>query len=212
MNRVQTETQSIREILFKILGETIAKTYFSYYGIFQDGSMFGLYKDGKFYLKLATQDIHEITTYADIQQLQDPNIVQSQRYYYLPNHILDHIEDHAYWFENSIKNIKFYKNISYYNRKQQIRFLPNMSFTFERMLRKIGIYTIDDLVNKGEIATFVELIKIGIDATQITLFKLYGAINHQLIYTIPTSKKIALLEEADEALYAAGLRRRFKLK
>lgn len=212
MNRIQSETQAIREILFKILGDTTAKTYFSYYGIFKDGSMFGLYKDGKFYLKFATQDIHSIAATSGITQLKDPNIVQAQRYYHLPDHILHRIQHYSAWFQNSIKNILFNKHVSYYCKKQQIRFLPNMSFSFERILRKIQVHTIEDLTNKGEISIFVELIKMGIEANQNTLFKLHGAINHQLIYTIPHHKKLALLKEADEALYAAGLRRRFNLK
>ncbi|MDO4697957.1 MAG: TfoX/Sxy family protein [Pasteurellaceae bacterium] len=212
MNKIYSETQTVRDILSHVIGETRAKTYFSYYGIFKDDLMFGLYKDGKFYLKVALEDVSKIAKHHDVIPLVDPAIVQSRRYYYLPDHILSNIKQYHHWFDNSVKEVKENKQTSYYNKKHQIRFLPNMSFSFERMLRKINIRTIEQLVDKGEIATFIELVKIGIEANEVILLKLHGAINRQLVYTISQKVRIALLREADEALYAAGLRRVFQSK
>lgn len=212
MNKIQAETKLIRSVLSNVVGETRAKTYFSYYGIFKEDLMFGLYKEGKFYFKAALRDVEEITKYCDVIQLIDPIIVQSKRYYYLPEHVLNNIRQYRYWFNNALEEIKRNKHTSYYTKRQQIRFLPNMSFSFERMLRKIDVRTIEQLMDKGEIATFVELVKIGIEANESILFKLYGAINHQLVYTLTQKIKVSLLLEADEALYEAGLRRVFQSK
>lgn len=211
MSHIVRLTQQIRDLLSPVIGETTAKTYFSYYGIFKNDFMFGLYKDQKFYLKLSPQDISEALSYQGLEPLIDPNISHSDKFFLLPDSILDNLSHHLNWFENSLNEIQVNKYKSYYKRKQTIRNLPNMTFRLEKYLKRINIHSIEALIAKGEINTFVELIKIGIDANHITLFKLYGAINHQFIYTISPEIKRNLLHDANEALYAAGLRRRFQL-
>ncbi|MDO9698930.1 hypothetical protein [Glaesserella parasuis] len=44
MKYIDAKTQHIRNLLYPIIGETKAKTYFSYYGIMKDKAMFALYK------------------------------------------------------------------------------------------------------------------------------------------------------------------------
>lgn len=212
MNRIEKITQPIREILLPIVGEISAKTYFSYYGLFKNGLMFALYKEQKCYLKLAQQDIAQATAIAGVTPLSDTRISQSERYFLLPDTLLNNLQQYADWFKHSLTEIKQTKQQTYHRHKQKIRALPNMSFQFEKLLKWIDIYTIEELKAKGEIAVFVEFIKIGIEADHITLFKLYGALHKQLIYTIPPKVKLQLLQDANESLYAAGLRRRFRIK
>lgn len=212
MNRIEKITKQIREVLFPILGEITAKTYFSYYGLFKNGLMFALYKEQKCYLKLAKQDIEKAATITGVERLDDPMISQAEKYFLLPDVILNNLTEYADWFSRSLAEIKQNKQHAYYINKQKIRSLPNMSFTFEKLLKRIDIHTIEELKAKGEIDVFVEFIKIGIEADHMTLFKLYGALNHQLIYTIPPKVKLQLLQDANESLYAAGLRRRFNIK
>lgn len=210
MTRTEKETQKIRKILYPIIGETIVKTYFSYYGIFKNRLMFALYKNDNFYLKLSPEDINEALSYSGIEPLCDNKLTQIKNYYTIPNNILGNIIEYQHWIKNSLINIKQNKYQSYYQQKNKIRHLPNMNIHIERMLKKINIYTIEEVYEKGAINIFVELIKIGIDVSQMTLFKLYGAINKQIVYTLSTKTKKMLLLKADEALYQAGLRRRFK--
>lgn len=209
MNKIIHSTQQIRNLLAPVIGETKAKTYFSYYGIFKNGLMFALYKEQKFYLRLSTENIREALSYEGVEQLNDPSFSHSDKFFLIPNTILNELPQYAIWFENSLKEVQANKYQSYYKRKDTIRSLPNMTFRLEKYLKRINIRTIEALRTKGEINTFVELIKIGIEANHITLFKLYGAIHHQFIYTISPEIKRALLHDANEALYAAGLRRRF---
>ncbi|MCT8778184.1 TfoX/Sxy family protein, partial [Glaesserella parasuis] len=93
-----------------------------------------------------------------------------------------------------------------------IRTLPNMTIQLERTLKKLGINSIDELIDRGEVDIFVNLLKMGIDADQAILFRLYGAINRQYIYTISDKTKQDLLNDANHALYEAGLRKRFNVK
>lgn len=211
MSHIKNETQQIRETLLPIIGETFAKTYFSYYGIFKDNLMFALYKNGEFYLKLSPEDVLEATSINGIECLIDLKLSQTKHYYFIPNHILTQLERYQHWLKNSLANAKNNKYQPYYKKKNQIRALPNMNINFERMLKKINIFTVEEFFSAGEINIFVEFIKIGIEANEETLFKLYGAINHQLIYTLSPKTKRELLQMANDALYKAGLRRRFKI-
>ncbi|MGX3014453.1 TfoX/Sxy family DNA transformation protein, partial [Ursidibacter sp. B-7004-1] len=112
---------------------------------------------------------------------------------------------------SSLTEIQANKVSFYKKRKRQIRSLPNLNLNLERALKKVNINSVEDLIEKGEVKVFIELIKIGIDVDHTLLFKLYGAINQQFIYTLSEKTKRNLLTEADEALYEAGLRKRFHL-
>lgn len=209
MNNTEKNTQHIKDMLRPILGETTIINYFSYYGILKDELMFALYKSQKFYLKLDPKDIPSALTHQGVEYLPSAEINALHKYYVIPDDILEKISDYTSWFKNSIEYTRVQKQTSYYNRKERIRSLPNMNYQLERKLRKIQIYSIEQLFKKGEIDTFVELIKIGEDVNHITLFRLYGAIHHQLIYTLSIEIQKGLLLAADEALYAAGFRKRF---
>lgn len=210
MNHINQSTQHIRQQLFNVVGETRAKTHFhSYYGIFKDDLMFGLYKDGHFYLRVSDSDLNAVIKEQNFQPLSDPNLALSEKYFLIPPHILSDLKPLSTWFSNSLTEIQQNKNNSYYIKKNQIRNLPNMNFRIEKHLNKIKVYTVEDLIEKGEINAFVELVKLGIDVTENTLFRLHGALTNQFIYSLTDSKKQQLLTEADNALYAAGLRKRF---
>ncbi|MGX2949961.1 TfoX/Sxy family DNA transformation protein [Ursidibacter sp. B-7004-1] len=210
MNHIDKQTQAIRNLLLPIVGETKAKTYFSYYGIFRDDLMFGLYKEGRFYLKLAEKDVLNALNLG-AQSLIDPKISKTNMFYLLPDSILANLVAYTHWFTTSLTEIQMTKVSFYAQRRKKIRSLPNLNLNLERALKRINIHSVEDLIEKGEINVFIELIKIGFDPDPNLLFKLYGAINHQFIYTLSEKTKRDLLTETDEALYQAGLRKRFHL-
>ncbi|KAE9535511.1 TfoX/Sxy family DNA transformation protein [Ursidibacter arcticus] len=211
MNHINQQTLNIRTLLLPIIGETKAKTYFSYYGIFKDDLMFGLYKEGLFYLKLAEKDVSEAISLG-MKCLIDPKISKTNMFYLIPDPILHNLSTYTTWFTASLAEIQSNKVSLYKQRKRQIRSLPNLNLNLERTLKKVNINSVEDLIEKGEVKVFIELIKIGIDVDHSLLFKLYGAINHQFIYTLSEKTKRDLLTETDEALYEAGLRKRFNSK
>ncbi|QGM81587.1 TfoX/Sxy family DNA transformation protein [Otariodibacter oris] len=211
MTYIEMQTQEIRNLLLPILGQTTAKTYFSYYGIFKDCIMIGLYKEGLFYLKISEKFFSDLNQYQEITSLSDPNIKQSSKYYFMPNIILNNIEKHSDWFTDSFADIKQAKDTSYLQKRNRISSLPNMNLNLARTLKKVNVITKEDLIDKGEVCIFVDLIKLGIDVDHIILFKLYGAINNQFIYTMSTNIKLHLLKDANQALNHAGLRKRFNI-
>lgn len=212
MKYIDAKTQHIRNLLYPIIGETKAKTYFSYYGIMKDGAMFALYKDDKFYLHIPDHYLDENFP-TNFSLLLDPQYgINSKSFYLVPPDILHNLEQFSHWITDSIQDIINTKQNQYMEKKKCIRTLPNMTIQIERTLKKLGIHSIEDLMDRGEIDTFVNLLKIGIDADQALLFRLHGAINRQYIYTISDKTKQNLLNDADNALYAAGLRKRFNTK
>ncbi|MGX2948124.1 TfoX/Sxy family DNA transformation protein [Frederiksenia canicola] len=211
MTETHLTTQHLRELLFSVIGNTKVKNYFyAYNGIFKDNLMIGLYKDGKFYLRFSDLDIDTAINTHNLESLSDSNITHSEKYFLLPSPILNNLTQYSIWFTNSLAEVRLNKRNLYYTKKHQLRSLPNMTFRLEKYLNKINIYSIEQLIEKGEINAFVELVKMGMDASENTLLKLHGAITHQFIYTITDKTKSQLLSDANNALYAAGLRKRFK--
>lgn len=213
MEIINEKTKLIRDHLYPIIGETKAKTCFSYYGIFKDGNLFGLYKDNCFYLRIPEAYSTEILAQSGVTQL-DAKIfgIHSKLFYLLPQHIIDNLAQYAHWLEASLLEISTLRQSQQIEKKKFIRNLPNMNIHIERMLRKIGIHSIEQFKEYGAINAFVELLKLGIIEDDVSmLFKLYGAVQHQYIYTLTPQQKHLLLTETNTALYEAGLRNRFNI-
>lgn len=212
MSIIATETQHIRDLLHTIIGETRAKTVFSYYGIFKDNILIGLYKQKKFYLRVSRHAVQHTEWLKEMETLNDPTMgIHYKHCYHIPNDILADTIRYAHLIPEAIQELTATKKQGYLSRKKLIRTLPNLNINIERILKRLGITSSDDLLQKGELNTFVELIKMGVEADQNLLFKLYGAVHHQYIYTMTAKQKLALLKEANQALYNAGLRKRFKI-
>lgn len=213
MKYIDKQTQHIRELLYPIIGTTRAKTYFSYYGIMKDDVMFALYKNGNFYLHISKDCLAEVIQYPAITLLSDVQYgIYSKSFYRIPECITKNLSYYTHWITQSIAEITASKKLQQSKKKQFIRALPNMNIQLERMLKKLDIYSPDELIQQGEITIFIKLLKLGIDVDQMMLFRLYGAITHQYIYTLSDQEKQSLLQEANSALYEAGLRKRFKVK
>lgn len=213
MGILYKQTSAIRVQLATIIGETKVKTFFSYYAIFKNDLMFGLYKEGKFYLRIPKKRISHTFWITESLRLYDPNVgVYHKNFYEVPEKILS---DSHYYREillETLDEITAAKQLSEIKRKRLIRSLPNLNINIERTLRKLGINSIKELQEIGEANIFVEMIKRGIEANQTLLFKLYGAIHRQYIYTLTEQQKRKIMQDADQALYNNGLRKRFNIK
>lgn len=212
MKYIDTQTQFIRDQLYPIIGATSAKTYFSYYGIMKDDVMFALYKNGNFYLHISKNCLTEVMKYPQITLLSDAKYgIYSKSFYLLPEYIIKNLYHYTHWITQSIEEITISRQVQQSKKKQFIRTLPNMNIQFERMLKKLNIHSPNELIEQGEITIFIKLLQLGIDVDQTMLFRLHGAITHQYIYTLSLKEKQHLLQEANRALYEAGLRKRFKV-
>lgn len=212
--------QTIKEInkeispLFKpILGEFRVKTYFSYYAIFKHNFMIALYQNGVTYLRLSKQDCKNVTQHITTHNLCDDKIgLQSRKFYFIPHNVLTNTPQLTSLINSTLEELLSERQKIDNKRSTQIRTLPNMSLKLERILKKVGIHSVQDFIEAGYISVFVKLIMQGFDVNEDLLFKLNGALNHQYIYTFTEEQKLQLMQEADHALYALGLRKRFNTR
>lgn len=212
MKTVNEIRQEIAPVFESILGEFRIKTYFSYYAIFKHNLMIALYQNGATYLRISRNDMQSITLHPETYNLSDDKIgLQSKKFYFIPNTILTNSSQFSSLVQSTIDELQSEKQKIDNKRSTQIRTLPNMNLKLERMLKKVGIHSIQDFSETGYISTFIKLITQGFDASEDLLFKLNGALNHQYIYTFTIQQKKELLQEANEALYASGLRKKFNI-
>lgn len=212
MNSIYKSTQSSRQVLAKIVGETRVKTFFSYYAIFTRGLLFGLYKDDKLYIRLpenVSQDElpHKLERLSDFES----GIGDKHFYHISPEFLVEEMTKYTVLIDTALHEIARKKLLENIRRKKLIRSMPNLNINIERLLKKLGINSIAEFIEKGPFKVYAEMIKIGIDASPELLYKLYGAVNKQIIYTMSHDLKIEILKEADRALYDAGLRKRFNI-
>lgn len=211
MSSIYQKTRQVREVLTEIVGETRIKTFFSYYAIFNRGLMFGLYKDNKLYLRLPEKITKEDFPHTLKRLIDIEKDFGDKYFYYFPAELLPELSQYASLINTAIYEISKQKLRKTVKRKKLIRSMTNLNVNIERLLKKIGIHSIADFTAKGPFVAYAEMIKIGIDASQDLLFKLYGAINKQLIYTMSDELKLQILRDADKALYEIGLRKRFNV-
>lgn len=213
MTKIQQATQHIQDAIFPLIGEVKAKNFFSYYAIFKGELMFGLYKNDKFYLRLNPNAFQHTPWVGELTQFEGKKEgLHHKHYYYIPKEILNHPERYHHLLLETLAEVEAEKAANKLKHKTLIRSLPNLNISIERLLRKFGVYTVDDLRERGAISIFVEMIKRGMDVNKNMLFRLHCAIKQQPSYTLTEQQKRMLLEEVDQALYDAGLRKRFTQK
>lgn len=179
-------------------------------GLFKDDTMFGLYKEKCLYLRKSDQYLQEIKDTIPIHFLSDHKISrQSKIFYLVPQHIIENISSYSHWITSSISEYQRLRSKIRTENQTKIRILLNMNINIERLLARVNINTVDEFKQVGETKAFVRLIQQGFEVNQLLLFKLYGALQHKYIYMLSLEEKKRLLEQADSALYDAGLRKRF---
>lgn len=198
-------------IFTPIVGDFRIKTYFSYYGLFKNKIMFALYKEDKLYLRTAQSCLEQVQQIPNTAVLVDTSVGISTKFFYAIPKDYWHTEQLAHWINAIITEIEEKQATLAAKQKSQIRSMPNLNMNIERMLKRIGIHSVEEFIKTGDIATFIKLVQIGVDGSDQLLFRLHGAINAQNVYSFSSEKKLALLEEANTEFYKAGLRQRFRL-
>lgn len=211
MKILYKQTESIRSILARVIGETQVDNYFSYCGISKDGLMFSLYKDGKFYLRVSKRTVDEIKAVGGTPMM-DNKIINMAKYFYLiPNHIVERLDEYPKWIFEGINAAKANKDLFKVDREKYIRYLINMNFAIERLLKRIGVCTVPQFMEKGAFSMCVDLFKYGVDVSDVLLLKLYGACHRRYFQTFSREEMLSIIAQANEVLQAEGLRQRFTL-
>lgn len=213
MKKIELAQQKFSTLLSPIIGEVKVKTYFSYYGLFNyQDYLFALYKEGDFYLKVAKKHLPQIQHIEKVFQLEAADIgIHSKDFYFIPTQIVGELQTHPEWFMDLFTEIEEKQKKIVKSKTSLIRHLPNMNINLERLIKKCGVNTVEELTQRGEISIYIDLVKQGIDVNEVFIFKVYGAIKRQFIYHLTPEVKRKILIDANQALYNAGFRRRFKV-
>lgn len=209
MKKIDVATTVMKSLFEPILGKISVKTYFSYYGVFKSNIMFGLYREGDFFLRTTENTHHIIQSIQDTYNLAVNARLQTKRHYYIPDNYL-HSAEFCSLVKKVVTDLENEANLLEQNQKCFIRNQPNANMNFERLLQRQGIQDMEALRSLGEVNTFVLLLERGEDVSSSVLFRLYGVIHRKHIDLIPLSEKIRLLKEVDDVLYAKGLKQRFQ--
>lgn len=212
MPTLKQQTENIRNVLSYLIGEIEAEGYFSYCGLFKNKLMFALYKNGRFYIRASKKSEPEIISLGGIQLI-DNNVPSTAKYFYLlPEKIVAQLPEYSHWFPEAIEAARACKKAFSVERDKYIRYLVNMNVNIERMLKRVNIFTVPQFMERGAFYMCADLIKYGIDAREILLFKLYGATQNRHIETFSVHEKREILQKANQLFQELGMRQRFEIR
>lgn len=173
---------------------------FGYFGLLYEKKLFGAIYKNEIYLKsnpklfcLLDKDNINLNNF-EFLTLQQGIFNKKLNYFKIPSLIFNNkslltklfnlaIETHEQ--KTSVKN----------NSAKKIRTLPNISFSLERSLYKIGIKDADDLSNIGIFEVFYELEKINKDISKSILFHLHCALLETNSLCLKADEKEIILKQ-----------------
>lgn len=210
MERITSITEILKSHLEPLVGEIYVKTHFAYYGVFKSNLMFGMYKNGEFYLRATKSTLDTVSKLSKEKHALHKKPFKSKKHFCVSFDFLSHPGSKELLFKiiDEVQQEFFEKHLV---KHSQIRNLLNLTISTERLLARVGINSVDELRRVGEVKAFVRLIENGDDVRVSLLYRLYAALNGKLISMVTRAEKRKLLQEANDELYRIGLRRCFDL-
>lgn len=208
MKKLSSDPIDLHEVLTGFLGEVNAKHLFSGIGIYHKDNMFGICKQGGFYLrakgKLAEQ-IQKIGARRWEYVEHDSNL-KIRDYYLMPSvYLLD--EDKREIFSNMLKEslaqIEQEKMANALESAKRIRKLPSLSLKAERLLGKVGIESITQLREIGAADAYIMIKEKGLFVTSQMYWRIYAALKNKYMEMLTEDEKDKGLKEINEKLAAA---------
>lgn len=208
MNITQTNTLEIRNTLMELIGEVTAKRLFIGYGLFQKQHMFALYKSGNIYLRAKQELAKELEKLGAVSWgVYHPNEKLSVTdYYRLPQRITENPELYKSFLIQSLAQIEQEKNEDRMRKVNMIRNLANLSIRSERLLSKVGVFTVKDFRTLGAVNCYIRLLKQDLVFGLEYFWKLCAALQNRRVETLSKSEKNELLKSLNNALANAGMR------
>ena len=194
-----------------LIGCIKTKRVFSALGIFQNDQMFAIYFEGKIYLR-ATDKLAEkleklgSMRFREVVKKRTPGLAL-YHYYELPPQISNDKVMLKEVLTISSLQAQEYRDSIEESKTNRIKELINLNAKHERLLAKIGIYTVDDFRRVGAFDAYVMLKKIGIDCSLVLFLLFYAALMNVNIHRLNDDIKRICLTELSEHLYENGFRR-----
>lgn len=196
MDRKETK-QLVSDVIEYLsgLGKLTSRSMFGGYGICKNKVMFGLVSENKFYLR-ANRNLEAVfITHGMTQFIYSKRGVPVLMRYF-------HVHE-SLWNErallNALVNFSLSAAINDIEEKSKLegarlKDLPNLSISIERLLRRVGIISVGDLINVGAINSYIRVRAIKSDVSPELLFSLAGAIEGCHSAALPESIRNELLE------------------
>ncbi|WP_159564445.1 TfoX/Sxy family DNA transformation protein [Budvicia diplopodorum] len=196
MNRKETK-QLVTDVIEYLngLGTLTSRSMFGGYGICKNKVMFGLVSDNKFYLR-ANRNLEQVfITHGMAQFIYSKRGIPVLLRYF-------HVHE-SLWKEKAVLDALVNYSLSAAvndleeKTKQdaaRLKDLPNLNISVERLLRRVGIVSVDDLISLGAINSYIRIRTIKKDVSPDLLFSLAGAIEGCHSAALPEAIRDELLD------------------
>lgn len=166
--------------LFESLGEVKSRSMFGGFGIFVDDIMFALVVNDCLHIRADEQSKEYFT-----EQRFEPYVYSKKgfpvvtKYYSLPQNYWDTPDKIFALAEQAFLYAKNEKKHQLKSTPQRLKDLPNLRLSIERMLKKAGIKTVDELMEQGSLHAYSAILETSPATTPSLelLWALEGAIN-----------------------------------
>ncbi len=212
----QFEIEDIQTLLSQIFNEQFVKTIkiqnqMFGYGLFHDCEQFGFYQRKRFYLKAEDDFVNILKKYGAVSwlriqgELENPDL-EISHYYLLPDVIMDNKSLCQKVFITSIKQVHYKKLYNKLILKSRIKELLNLTIKHERLLAKVNILTVRELLDIGAFKSFLLLRSKGLVTNLEPFWRLFAALQNKQQESLSFEVKQKALAKLNIMLTKAGLR------
>jgi DNA transformation protein len=184
--------------LFAPLGKITSHSMFGGFGLFSDNVIFAFVVESDLHIradKVSSKEF-EKQGFKPYQYVKRGFLVTT-KYYALPKALLADTNCVLKLAEDALRSAKNEKRQKLTNPVLRIKDLPNLTLSIERMLKNVGIKTVEELRKAGAIKAFHSIRVKYNNVNNDFLFVLEGAIEGHHWSVIPQKRKDELLSQLD---------------
>lgn len=184
--------------LFETLGSITSRSMFGGFGIFANGTMFALVVQDKLHIRADDLTLEDFKAkgYQPYSYAKRGFPVVT-KYFALHDDCWNNPQDVFLLGKNAFNYATDEKQTQATKKPQRIKDLPNLRLTTERMLKKAGINSVDELIEQGSLKAY-QAIRESSTSSSISLellWSLEGAIEGKHWSVIPQSRRDELLNQ-----------------
>ncbi|MDC0609474.1 TfoX/Sxy family DNA transformation protein [Vibrio sp.] len=141
--------------LFEPLGEVKSRSMFGGFGIFVDDTMFALVVNDQLHIRADQKSKKQFSDNG-----LEPYVYSKKgfpvvtKYFALPDNYWESPQNIYHMGEAALSFAKDEKKQQSQTKPQRLKDLPNLRLSIERMLKKAGIKTVDELIEQGSVRAY----------------------------------------------------------
>lgn len=181
--------------LFEQLGQIKSRSMFGGFGLFADDTMFALVVQDKLHIRADKLSVEQF----EVKGFK-PYVYKKRgfpvvtKYYAVSDELWDNTDSIITIAKHALQCAKQEKQVQATAKPTRLKDLPNLRLATERMLKKAGIETVEDLQQKGSVNAYQAIKSThNTDVSVELLWALEGAINGTHWSVIPNDRRQELL-------------------